>query len=201
MLQFAANISLMFTEWSFADRFEAARDAGFEAVEFMFTEGFSADEIAKFLELNGLKQVLANMPLRNGSKGFAAIEGEQLNFRSDFLIGLHFASTCGAPLIHMTTGIIGARQYPVACQVFRANTLWALEKAQDVGIEVVIEAINQVAVPDYFVRSLSQAQEWCSECEGLGYILDIYHASMEGLEPLGAIDAYLNDASHVQLAG
>jgi hydroxypyruvate isomerase len=201
MLRFAANISLMFTEWPFADRFEAARDAGFEAVEFMFNDGLSADNVAMLLERSGLEQVLANMPLRSGSKGLAAIEGERLNFRSDFLTGLHFASTCKAPVIHMTAGIVAANRYEVACQVFQANTQWAIEKAHDVGVKVVIEAINQIAVPDYFVRSLAQAREWAGKCEGIGYILDIYHAAMEGLDPLNALDTYLSDASHVQLAG
>nr|WP_269137399.1 TIM barrel protein [Pseudomonas sp. PGPR40] len=191
----------MFTEWSFSDRFEAARDAGFEAVEFMFTKGFSADEIATLLERNNLKQVLANMPLRTGTKGLAALEGEQLNFKSDFLSGLHFAAICKAPLIHMTAGVVDRQNYKLACEVFKANTSWAVEKAANIGITVVIEAINQVSVPNYFVRSLSDVREWGKQCQGLGYILDIYHASMERKDPLEFLDSYLLQAAHVQLAG
>ncbi|MBE8591943.1 TIM barrel protein [Pseudomonas sp. MAFF 301449] len=201
MLPFSANISLMFTEWSFADRFKAAGDAGFEAVEFLFTEGFSADQIALLLSDNKLGQVLANMPLRRDSKGLAAIEGAQFEFKRDFLRGMHFATTCKAPLIHMTAGVVEDHDYEFACEVFKENALWAVEIATEVGVTVVIEAINQVSVNNYFVRSLSDAMEWGKRCPGLGFILDLYHASMDGNDPLVTLDSYALQAAHVQLAG
>lgn len=200
-LRLAANISLMFTEWAFADRFKAAHDAGFEAVEFMFPEGLAADQVANLLDGNGLAQVLANVPLQVGSKGLAAVIGEERNFKADFLIGLHFAAVCKAPLLHVTAGVVDPSDYPDACPVFSRNINWAIEAARAQGVTVLIEAINQTAVPNYFIRSLGQAYEWTTRCPGLGYILDIYHAAMEGLEAVETIDSYLAKASYVQLAG
>jgi hydroxypyruvate isomerase len=200
-VRLAANISLMFTEWSFAERFAVARDSGFDAVEFMFPEGLSADEVASLLERNTLKQVLANVPLQAGSKGLAAVVGQERNFRADFVMGLHFASVCGVPLIHATAGIVDPADLTSASDVFRKNVSWAIEAARKEGIAVVVEAINQTAVPNYFIRNLAQAHWWTTQCPGLGYILDLYHAAVEGLDPAQTVDSYLATAGHVQLAG
>lgn len=200
-LRLAANISLMFTEWSFADRFKAARDSGFDAVEFMFPKGLSADEIAQLLERNKLKQVLANVPLHAGSKGLAAVAGQERDFKADFLIGLHFASVCGAPLIHVTAGVVEPSEFTTASAVFSNNLNWAIEAARAEGISVVVEAINQKAIPNYFIRSLAQAHWWTRQCPGLGYILDLYHAAVEGVDLSQTIGAYIATAAHVQLAG
>ncbi|ROM53410.1 hypothetical protein BK648_07640, partial [Pseudomonas poae] len=153
------------------------------------------------LETNNLQQVLANVPLQAGSKGLAAVAGEERNFKADFLIGLHFASVCRAPLIHVTAGVVDTSDFPAACEIFRENVNWAIEAAGRLGISVAIEAINQTAVPNYFIRSLANAHEWTTRCAGLGYILDLYHTAVEGLDPITTIDAYLGSASHIQLAG
>lgn len=201
MLRYAANISLMFSEWAFADRFAAAASAGFTAVEFMPPPDLGPEQVATLLERNQLTQVLANIPLSPGSKGVAALPGHQAQFREHFSLGLEYAKAAGAPLLHVTTGVVKAADYSRAGIVFADNLDWALEKAADAGIALVVEAINQSAAPDYFIRSLADARQWALRHPGLGLLLDLYHAAMEGLDPCAALAAHLHFAKHIQLAG
>jgi hydroxypyruvate isomerase len=200
MLRYAANISLMFNEWSFADRFEAAATAGFKAVEFMPPVDLAPERLAGLLQRNQLTQALANVPLAAGSKGLAAVPGQQLQFRADFAVGLAYATAANASLLHVTTGVVAAADYDQAATVFRENLSWAMDKAGEVGIKLVVEAINQHAVPGYFVRSLADAYKWTLKHPGLGLLLDLYHAAKEGLDPHAALSAYMPMASHIQLA-
>lgn len=200
MLRYAANISLMFNEWSFADRFEAAASAGFKAVEFMPPVDLAPERLAGLLERSQLTQALANVPLATGSKGLAAVPGQQTRFRADFALGLDYAKAANAPLLHLTTGAITASEYDQAAHVFRENLSWAMDKASEAGIRLVVEAINQHAVPDYFIRSLADACNWTLKYPGLGLLLDLYHAATEGLDPHAVLSSYLPLASHIQLA-
>lgn len=179
MIKFAANLSLLFTEFPFEDRFNAARDAGFEAVEFSFPQGISAVTVAKYLHRNGLQQVLATVPLRRDSKGLAALAGQTREFKNDFLRGLDYAIAGNSQLLHVLSGIVDNASYETSCRKFEENMSWAIEEAGRYKIKLVIEAINQVSVADYFIRSLPDAIRWTERLDGLGLILDIYHASME----------------------
>jgi hydroxypyruvate isomerase len=201
MLQFAANLSFMFNEWDFADRFGAAADAGFKAVEFGSHLDLSAQRIATLLDCHGLTQALANMPMAASSKGLAAVAGQQGQFRIDFHTGLEYAVAAKAPLLHVTAGVVGAAEHESAQGVFAENLQWAIEEAAAADVVVVVEAINQTAIPGYFIRSLTEASEWTVRCPGLGLLLDIYHACMEGLDPVAALHDHLGKAAHVQIAG
>lgn len=201
MIKYAANLSLLFTEWSFEDRFSAARDAGFEAVEFSFPRDIAATEIAEILRRTGLQQVLATMPLRPGSKGLAAQSGKAGDFREDFSLGLEYAVEGGSPLLHVLSGVVEQKNYAVSSGLFVDNMRWAIEEATRHDVKVVIEAINQTSVPEYFIRTLAGAVSWTQKLEGLGLILDLYHAAMERLDPLACLDLYLPQSDHLQIAG
>ncbi|MFL6969921.1 hydroxypyruvate isomerase family protein [Pseudomonas alvandae] len=201
MIKFAANLSLLFTEFPFEDRFNAARDAGFEAVEFSFPQGISAVTVAKYLHRNGLQQVLATVPLRRDSKGLAALAGQTREFKNDFLRGLDYAIAGNSQLLHVLSGIVDNASYETSCRKFEENMSWAIEEAGRYKIKLVIEAINQVSVADYFIRSLPDAIRWTERLDGLGLILDIYHASMEELDPMDCTARYLDQADHFQIAG
>jgi len=201
MIKYAANLTLLFTEWSFQDRFSAARDAGFEAVEFSFPRNMAAAEIADNLRRTGLQQILATVPLRPGSKGLAAQSGKTGDFREDFNLGLEYAVEGGSPLLHVLSGMVEQTNYAVSSGQFVDNMNWAIEEAACYDVKVVIEAINQVSVPGYFIRTLAEAVHWTQRLEGLGLILDLYHAAMEQLDPLVCLDLYLPQSDHLQIAG
>lgn len=201
MIKFAANLSLLFTELAFEDRFDAARDVGFEAVEFSFPQELSAVTVAKHLHRTGLQQVLATVPLRPGSKGLAALAGRTGEFKDNFLWGLEYAVAGNSQLLHVLSGIVDNASYEVACSRFEENMNWAIEEASRYKIKLVIEAINQVSVAGYFIRSLSEAIRWTERLQGLGLILDIYHASMDQLDPIHCTARHLAQADHVQIAG
>jgi hydroxypyruvate isomerase len=201
MIKYAANLTLLFTEWSFEDRFSAARDAGFEAIEFSFPRDMAAAEIAESLRRTGLQQVLATVPLRPGSKGLAALCGRAWDFREDFNKGLEYAVEGGSPLLHVLSGVVEQTNYAVSSGQFVDNMRWAIEEAARHDVKVVIEAINQMSVPGYFIRTLAGAVSWTQRLEGLGLILDLYHASMERLDPLICLERYLPQADHLQIAG
>jgi hydroxypyruvate isomerase len=201
MIKYAANLSLLFTEWSFEDRFSAARDTGFEAVEFSFPRDMTATEIAEILRRTGLQQVLATVPLRPGSKGLAAQSGKAGDFREDFSLGLEYAVEGGSPLLHVLSGVVDQSNYAVSAGQFVDNMNWAIEVAARHNVKVVIEAINQTSVPGYFIRTLAGAVSWTQKIDGLGLILDLYHAAMERLDPLACLDLYLSQSDHLQIAG
>ncbi|MBE8591301.1 TIM barrel protein [Pseudomonas sp. MAFF 301449] len=198
--RFAANLSMMFIEWKFEDRFAAARDAGFEGVEFFPTDGLSGGQLSRLLQQNELELVLANMPLRAGSKGFAALPDAEAAFKVDFDIALELALACDAPLLHVTAGLVSAADRVVASDTFKRNIDWAMTRAGG-KVAIVIEAINQTAAPGYFIHSLYDARRWTREIPGLRLIMDVYHAAMEGLDVIAAINSTLPEAAHVQLAG
>src|SRR3978361_1685177 len=103
MPRFAANLSMMFQEWPFLDRFAAAADAGFSAVEYLFPYDYSADEIARPLARHGLKQVLCNLPAGNfaaGERGIAALPRRSDEFRASVGAALHYARVTGTPRLH-----------------------------------------------------------------------------------------------------
>ena len=109
MPRFAANLTMMFTEWPFLDRFAAAAEAGFEAVEFLFPYEHAAEEIAIRLERNGLVLVNFNMPPGDwaaGDRGMAAIPGREDEFRAGVETALVYARATGVPRIHAMAGLI-----------------------------------------------------------------------------------------------
>ena len=107
-LKFAANLSWMFKEWSFPDRFAAAADAGFSAVEYLFPYEIPPDEIARLLSRHGLKQVLFNMPPGDwsaGEKGTACLPARRDEFRASVEAALTYARASGTPRLHLMSGI------------------------------------------------------------------------------------------------
>lgn len=201
MLKFSSNISFMFQEYDFVDRFQVAKTAGFDSVEFSAPDSISGERVSRLLEQNGLKQVLATVPSGPGSKGLAAVPGKEAEFREKYKRGEELALAGNAPMLHITSGIVDSSDYKAACCVFEENIRWAVERADGLGVRIVVEAINQRSVPGYFIRSLDDAHQWTKRIEPLGLILDLFHAGMEGLNVMQVLGNYLQVTDHVQLAG
>lgn len=111
MPKFAANLSMMFNEVPFPERFKAARDAGFEAVEYLFPYDYPAGSIAGWMQEAGLKQALFNMPPGDwaaGERGLAAVPGRQDDFRQSVAKATDYARVIGTPFLHVMAGIADA---------------------------------------------------------------------------------------------
>ena len=160
MPRFAANLSMMFTEVPFLDRFEAAAKAGFNAVEFLFPYDHPAEEVGKRLRANGLTQALFNLPPGNwdaGEKGFAALPERFDDLQQSLSTALPYAQATGVKRLHLMAGIAdrGDRK---AVEAFYKSVAWAAEFFAPHGLDVVIEPINSRNVPGYFLNDFNFAR-------------------------------------------
>ncbi len=154
MPRFAANLSLMFTEVPFLERFDAAARAGFTAVEFLFPYDHPAETIGERLHRNGLIQALFNLPPGNwdaGEKGFAALPDRFADLQQSLRTALPYAKATGVKRLHLMAGI-AQRSDPRAVAAFRKSAKSTAEFFAPHGIDVVIEPINPRNVPGYFLN-------------------------------------------------
>src|SRR3954468_12316839 len=134
MPRLAANLSMLFNEHEFLDRFAAARKCGFEAVEFLFPYAFPKKEIAARLAGAGLQQVLFNVAQGDwdaGERGMGGIRGREAEFREAFEIGLEYADTLDCPRLHVMAGFT---KDGADAETFAANLAWASPLAKQAGV-------------------------------------------------------------------
>ena len=203
-LRFAANISMMFGEWEFVDRFQAARDAGFEAVEIQFPYGEPVARLARAREAAGVIVVLINAPIHPPEypAGIAAIPAMAAEFRRDLPLVAEYAAALGVRHVNFLAGACAA---PAARDAYRAtlvdNLSAAAEQLKRYGVSPLLEAINPTDVPDYLVDSFEEALIILDQCGGsVGLQFDVYHAAMMGLDPVRALHAVRHVVRHVQFA-
>src|ERR1700744_4722155 len=179
MPRFAANLSMMFTEVPFLDRFDAAAQAGFTAVEFLFPYDPPAEAVGERLHRNGLTQALFNLPPGNwdaGEKGFAALPDRFDDLPQSLRTALPYAQATGIKRLHMMAGIARAGD-PQAAAAFRKSAAAAAEFFAPHGLDVVIEPINPRNVPGYFLNDFMFARDLINELKipNLKLQFDIYH--------------------------
>jgi hydroxypyruvate isomerase len=206
MPQFAANLSMLFVDTPFLDRFARARQAGFEAVEFLFPYAYPAGQIAALLQQHQLKLVLFNLPPGDwdaGERGMACDPHRIDEFRSGLATALAYATALGVTQVHCMAGKLPPG---VSAELARAtyidNLRYAAQQLQPHGINLLIEPINHYDMPGYFLNRSSQAIEIIREaaCPNLFLQYDIYHMQrMEG-ELSNTIKANLPLIKHMQVA-
>lgn len=204
MPKFAANLSMMFNEWEFLDRFGAAADAGFKAVEFLFPYAFSPDAIAGRLQRHGLTQALFNLPPGNwdmGERGLAALPDRAEEFRASVLRALPYASATGAKRLHMMSGIADRSDAPAA-DAYTAALRFACEQAAALGIDITIEPINGRDVPGYFLNDFGFAAELITSLgiPNLKLQYDIYHRQILHGDVMKSLESLMPMIGHVQIA-
>jgi hydroxypyruvate isomerase len=188
MPRFAANLSLLFTEVPFLDRFEAAAKVGFKGVEFLFPYGFDASEIRARVEGNGLQVVLFNLPPGHwdeGERGITALRDREDEFAAGVDLALRYAEVLGCPRLHAMAGL---NQHGTDRTVYLRNLTLAAEWARGDGLDILIEPINTFDMPGYFLTSTEEARAIIQDvgAPNLGLQFDIYHRHrMQG----GVIDA------------
>lgn len=206
MPQLAANLSMLFTEVPFLDRFERAARAGFTAVEFLFPYEFPAPEIASRLKANGLRQVLFNAPPGNwtaGERGLAAIPGRRAEFREGFLRALDYATALECPQIHVMAGVLPpAIANLTAASVYAANLAWAAEHAKRAHVKVLIEPLNHRDTPGYFLNTVEQAAAIVAAIgpDAIGIQFDLYHCQITEGDLTRRIAEHLSIIPHMQIA-
>ncbi len=207
MPKFAANLSMMFTEVPFLDRFAAAADAGFAAVEFLFPYEHAANDIAQALRARGLVNVLFNLPPGDwaaGDRGMAAIPGREAEFRDSVALALSYAAALSTPRLHAMAGVPPAGADRAACRdTYAANLAFAAAAAAREGVDLLIEPLNPRDVPGYFLSTQADAHA-IREAVGAANLkvqMDLYHCQIVEGDIAMRLRRHLPHVGHIQIAG
>jgi len=209
MPRFAANLSMLYNELDFLDRFEAAARDGFRAVEYLFPYAFEARDIGARLDANGLAQVLFNAPPGNwdaGERGLACLPGREAEFREGLLRALDYAQALDCPRVHIMAGLIpdGMEREEVQ-PTYLDNLRWAAAEAAKAGRDLLLEPINQRDMPRFFLNRQDHAHE-IIEMLGVDNVkvqMDLYHCQIVEGDVAMKIRKYLptGRVGHFQIAG
>jgi hydroxypyruvate isomerase len=210
MPRFAANLSYLFNEVPFLDRFAAAADAGFNAVEFGFPYEHPVQELTSRLAANGLEQVLINTPpgdLSAGDRGLAGCPGREHEFAASFVTALRYAQALSCPRIHVMAGVLPSSaddaQRARHRSTFVSNLRFAAPQAEADGITLTIEPINPRDMPGYLLTTQGDAHAIREEV-GMPNVkvqMDLYHAQIVEGDLSTKLRRWLNDIGHIQIAG
>ncbi|MFN4361103.1 MAG: hydroxypyruvate isomerase [Hylemonella sp.] len=206
MPKFAANLTMLFNELPFLERFAAAKAAGFEAVEYLFPYPFEKDALVQALKSNGLTQVLHNLPAGNwdaGERGIACHPDRVEEFRAGVDQAIAYATALGCRQVNCLAGKVPAGvSHAQAQATFVANLKYAADKLQAARIKLLIEPINSYDIPGFFLNTTAQALAVLDAVgsDNLSIQYDIYHAQrMEG-ELAATVQKHLARIAHIQLA-
>jgi hydroxypyruvate isomerase len=207
MPRFAANISTMFTDRSFAERIQAAAEAGFKAVECQFPYEVKAGELEARLDRAGVDMVLLNTPAGDfaaGERGLAGLPGREAEFRAALDRALEYASRLGCPQIHVMAGIQPEGVSKAAClEVYRANLGIAADTCGRAGKSALIEPINTRDIPGYLLNTPAEGAALVAEigADSLRLQFDFYHAQIMTGDLARSFERHLPLIGHVQIAG
>lgn len=199
-LKFAANLTFLWAELPYLDRFSAAADAGFEAVEVLVPYGVAAKETRRALTINGLEMVLLNAPPPNytgGQRGFAADPALVERFRRDIVRTYRYAEALGASLVHVMSG---EGDGPEAKRTFTDNLAWAAACAPK-GVTLSVEPLNRTAMPGYFMCDYALAAEVLEAVNAPNVTLqyDSYHAQVIHGDAVEVFERYAPLVGHIQI--
>lgn len=207
MPKFAANLSTMFGDRPFLERFEAAHRAGFRAVECQFPYEARAEEIKARLDAHGLELVLFNTPpgdFAAGERGLAGLPGREADFRAALDRALAYAEVLGTRQIHVMAGVLPNDAQPEAClERYRRNLEVACEAAGSAGRLVLIEPINTRDIPGYLLNTPEEAAPLIRELgqDNLRLQFDFYHTQIMAGDLAKRFERHQPLIGHVQIAG
>ena len=204
MPKFAANLSMMFTEHAFLDRFDAAAEAGFAAVEYLFPYDHSPADIAARLQRNNLTQALFNLPpgdFAAGERGLAALSGRGEELRASVDRALEYAAATGVKRLHMMAGLASSSDSR-ALVTYQGALELAARKFGDAGLDLLIEPINGRNMPGYFLDDFGLAEKIIADV-GMANVklqFDIYHRQIMHGDVTMALRRLMPITGHVQIA-
>ncbi len=209
MPRFAANLTMMYGEHEFLDRFGAAARDGFHAVEFLFPYAWPASTLAQRLADHGLRQVLFNAPPGDwdaGERGLACLSEREDEFRRGIDQALAYAQALDCPRIHVMAGLVPAGVERAALRAtYEANLAWAATQAASIGRDVLIEPINPRDIPGYLLNRQDDAHAIVQAvgADNLKVQMDLYHCQIVEGDLAAKIRQYLptGRVGHFQIAG
>jgi hydroxypyruvate isomerase len=204
MPAFAANLSMMFNEWAFLDRFDAAAEAGFTAVEFLFPYDHPPEAVAERLARNGLTLALFNLPAGDwdgGERGLAALPGREADFEAGLDLAVTYAQATGAKRVHLMAGFAD-RAAAAPRAAYRRSVRLACERLGAVGASVMLEPINGRDMPGYFLGDFALAEALIAELAlpNLKLQFDLYHRQILHGDVTMALRRLLPIIGHIQVA-
>ena len=204
MPRFAANLTMMFNEHGFLDRFDAAADAGFDAVEFLFPYEASPEAVAERVHRNRLTVALFNMPPGDwaaGDRGMAALPGRFDDLKSGLSKALDYAQATGVGRMHLMAGIASADD-PAASNAYRDAVEYCAGEMRQHDLDLVLEPINGRDMPGYFLNSFDAAERLIAELAmpNLKLQFDIYHRQILHGDLTMALRRMMPIIGHVQVA-
>ena len=203
---FAANLTMLFTEAPFLDRFALAREAGFAFVEYLLPYDFPAAVLKQSLERNGLRQVLFNLPCGDwpgGDRGIAAHPGRIEEFRAGVGKAVEYALALGVPTLNCLAGKrVGGLDDPTLRATYVANLKFAARALAAQGLRLVMEPINHFDIPGFFLNRTDHALAILAEVDEPNLFLqfDVYHAQREEGELANTLRSHLAKIGHIQVA-
>lgn len=212
MLHFAANLSMLYPEFPFLERFAAAAADGFSAVEYLFPYNYPPQQLVELLKQNNLQQVLFNAPPGQwdaGERGMACLPGREAEFKASIESALEYAELLKCPRVHVMAGVAPTDvDRSLLKTTYIANIAWAAERAALVGRQIMIEPINPVDMPGYFLNWQDEAHGFVAEigAPNLKVQMDLYHCRMVEGDVERELRQYLDPArpsavGHMQIAG
>lgn len=218
MPRFAANLSFLYPDLPFFDRFEAAARDGFEGVEYLFPYSYDPEVLAGLLEGNGLRQVLFNAPpagfdaagieraWSDGSRGTACLPGREAEFRAGVRMALQYAEALACPRIHCMAGLLpDGVAYSDARNTYVRNLSWAAAEAARSGCDILIEPINRRDMPGFFLSRQDEAHAIVQEvgATNLKVQMDLYHCQIVEGDVATKLRENLptGRVGHIQIAG
>lgn len=206
MPKFAANLTMMFNEVAFPERFAAAARAGFEAVEFLFPYDHMPQEVAQWLTENKLTSALFNMPPGDwaaGERGIASLPGREQEFREGVLRALEYAQAMGTKRLHAMAGLLpdGADRNRHR-ETFIENLRFAAREVGKHGITLLVEPINTRDIPRYFLNTQAEGHA-IREAVGEPNIkvqMDFYHAQIVEGDLAMTFRKHFSGIGHIQIA-
>ena len=207
MPRFAANLTMMYNEHAFLDRFGAAARDGFKAVEFLFPYDFPAADLKARLDEHQLTQALFNAPPGDwaaGERGIASLPGREGEFRRSVDTALGYARVLGNRKLHVMAGMIAPDESRERHrEIYLQNLAYAAKAAQADGITIVIEPINTRDIPGFFLNRQDDAQAICAEvgAPNLQVQFDCYHCQIVEGDLAVKLKRDMPRIGHIQIAG
>ena len=207
MPRFAANLSMLYAEFEFLDRFAACAKDGFRAVEFLFPYEFSAATLRRRLDDNGLQQVLFNTvpgDFSAGDRGLACLPGRQAEFLAGVDRAIEYAGVLACPRLHAMAGLMPAGAERARLRdTYVANLAEAARRCQAAGLDLLVEPINTRDIPGYFLNTQAEAHRVVEEvgAANLKVQMDLYHCQIVEGDLAMRIRTWLAGVGHIQIAG
>lgn len=207
MPRFAANLSMLFNDVPFLERFGRAAAAGFKGVEYLFPYEYAPAELVERLQNHGLAQVLFNLPpgdFAAGERGLAALPGRESEFRESVDRGIEYARALGCPRLHAMAGLVtDESQRPRMRETYLENLRYAARRLAEHGLTLLIEPINTRSIPGYFINRQAEAHAILAELgePNLRVQLDFFHAQIMEGDLTATFKRFQAGVGHIQIAG